>query len=95
VRRTVPRRRRTRSRSDGPDSAADGRFGAELADFDPAEFAEFLEADDHPVPADPAFRERLRHELWTLVRDRADRAPKPGAGGRGRTTPLSDPKLRR
>jgi hypothetical protein len=39
--------------------------------FDPAEFAEFLEADDSPAPADPAFKERLRQRLWGMVRDNA------------------------
>jgi hypothetical protein len=98
VRRAVPRRRRSRPRSDAPngslESASDARWNAELTDFDPTEFAEFLDADEHPVPADPAFRERLRQQLWTMVRDRADRSPKPGPGGRSRT-PLTDPKLRR
>ncbi len=39
--------------------------------FDPAEFAEFLEADDSPMPADAAFKERLRQQLWGMVRDNA------------------------
>lgn len=40
--------------------------------FDPAEFAEFLEADDSPIPANPAFKERLRQQLWGMVRENAD-----------------------
>jgi len=53
-------------------------------DFDPVEFAEFLEADEGPLPIDPAFRERLREQLWQIVRDRAaERRPKP----RPRRTP--------
>jgi hypothetical protein len=98
VRRSVPRRRRTRGRSDSPgapvEPAGESRWSAELADFDPAEFAEFLEADDHPVPADPAFRERLRQQLWTLVRDRSDGGSKASSNGRN-LTPLPDPKPRR
>lgn len=38
------------------------------AEFSTEELLEFLEADQHPVEADPAFRERLREELWALVR---------------------------
>jgi hypothetical protein len=57
-------------------------------DFDPAEFAEFLEADD-AVPADPAFRERLRNELWGIVRSQAERRgalrPRPTLGPKPRS----------
>jgi hypothetical protein len=62
----------------------DGRGATEHGDFDPAEFADFLEADDAPIPADPAFRERLRQELWGMVRSQAERKrtlqglPRPG-----------------
>ena len=45
--------------------------------FDPAEFAEFLEADDSPMPADPAFKERLRQRLWGMVRDNANASAPP------------------
>jgi hypothetical protein len=38
------------------------------AEFSTEELLEFLEADQRPVEADPAFRERLREELWALVR---------------------------
>lgn len=34
-----------------------------------AELLEFLAADVDPVPADPAFRERLRVELWDMIVD--------------------------
>ena len=36
--------------------------------IDQEEFLEFCEADERPVNASPAFRERLREELWTLIR---------------------------
>lgn len=75
-RRLVPRRRRDRRRVDAGslhgDPSADARAAAEHMDFDPAEFAEFLEADD-AMPADPGFRERLRDELWGMVRSQAER----------------------
>ena len=41
------------------------------AEFSTEELLEFLEADQRPVDADPAFRERLREELWELVRRQA------------------------
>jgi hypothetical protein len=41
------------------------------AEFSTEELLEFLEADQRPVEADPAFRERLREELWELVRRQA------------------------
>ena len=34
------------------------------------ELREFLEADTLGVRADPAFKERLRRELWEIVRSR-------------------------
>jgi hypothetical protein len=37
------------------------------AEFSTEELIEFLEADLLPVEADPAFREKLRDELWELV----------------------------
>lgn len=37
------------------------------------ELREFLEADTLGVRADPAFKERLRRELWEIVRSRARR----------------------
>jgi hypothetical protein len=62
--------------------------------FDPAEFADFLEADDSPMLADPAFKERLRQRLWGIVRENAKTTPPPAsprAGARPRP-PLPDPK---
>ena len=37
--------------------------------IDDLEILEFLAADLDPVPADPAFRERLAETLWEMVRD--------------------------
>lgn len=81
ARRLLPRRKRTSSRADGgradrPEAA--GRAGAEPGvegDFDPVEFAEFLDADDGPIPIDPDFRERLRERLWDIVQARFARVP--------------------
>lgn len=77
ARRLVPRRRRSRGRPDAlamhGDATPDLHGGANRGDFDPAEFAEFLEADDSPLPVDPAFRERLRQALWGMVRSQAER----------------------
>lgn len=84
MRRSVPRRRRSRRHLDpagGPggwspygidpaDSRVSGQ-GDRIDGFDPAEFAEFLEAGDAPTTADPAFKERLRQRLWGMVRDKA------------------------
>ncbi|MAG31814.1 MAG: hypothetical protein CL908_13080 [Deltaproteobacteria bacterium] len=42
------------------DLAADDTVGEE-------ELLEFLAADLDPAPADPAFREQLREELWDFV----------------------------
>jgi len=92
VRRSVPRRRRTRGRPESLGVPVEP--AGEFADFDPAEFAEFLEADGHPVPADPDFRERLRQQLWTMVRERADGGSKSGSSSRS-LTPVPDPKHRR
>ena len=40
------------------------------AEFTTEELTEFLEGDLSPVQADPAFKEKLRRELWELVQDR-------------------------
>jgi hypothetical protein len=45
-------------------------------EFSTEELKEFLEADRLPAQADPAFRERLRRELWQLVQERYGR-PEP------------------
>lgn len=43
----------------------------DFADVPPLdELREFLEADYAGVDADPEFKERLRRELWELVRAR-------------------------
>jgi hypothetical protein len=36
--------------------------------IDQEEFLEFCEAGEGPTKASPAFRERLRGELWALIR---------------------------
>ena len=103
-----------RASLDGADVAADGdpriqshgprpRATAWSADrdeaFDPAEFAEFLEADDSPMPANPAFKERLRQQLWGMVRESAEAIAPPAPtriGDRSlRRRPGSNPKLPR
>jgi hypothetical protein len=43
------------------------------AEFSTEELLEFLEADQRPLEADPEFRERLREELWALVRKQIER----------------------
>lgn len=43
------------------------------AEFTTEELTEFLEGDLSPVRADPAFKERLREELWELVQSRYGR----------------------
>lgn len=81
---------------EGADLGEDADWSAELAEFDPAEFAEFLEADDTPIPVDPGFRERLRSQLWGMVRERADAARPRGVGRDPRSlVPPPDPKPRR
>jgi hypothetical protein len=35
--------------------------------FTTEELQEFLEADLHPIEADPVFKEQLREKLWKLV----------------------------
>ncbi len=62
--------------------------------FDPAEFAEFLEADDSPMPANPVFKERLRQQLWGMVRENADAKapPVPPRIGERPLRPRPDPK---
>lgn len=72
ARKLLPRRKRGFRPDAGPEAADRSRKAASAdPDFDPVEFAEFLEADEGPLPIDPGFRERLREQLWTIVRDRA------------------------
>lgn len=87
ARKLLPRRKRGRAGA-APDGVGDrARRSATLdPDFDPVEFAEFLEADEGPFPIDPAFRERLREQLWQIVRDRAAEARTRGHS-RPRRTP--------
>jgi len=66
ARKLLPRRKR----GPRPDLASGAGLSVD-PDFDPVEFAEFLEADEGPIPIDPGFRERLREQLWEIVRDRA------------------------
>lgn len=76
ARRLLPRRKRTHRAESGakvwPSASADD-------DFDPVEFAEFLEGglegDDGDLPIDPVFQERLREQLWGMVCERAERNP--------------------
>lgn len=48
-----------------------------MSDFDEEELRDFLAADDTPVPVDTAFKERLRDQLWALVRQGVTTPPKP------------------
>jgi hypothetical protein len=75
-----------------------GSWNMDSADgFDPAEFAEFLEADDSPMPADPVFKERLRQRLWGMVRDHASPTapPAPSRIGDRARRPQPDPNTKR
>ena len=40
------------------------------AEFSTEELMEFLEGDLYPTQADPAFKERLREDLWSVVDER-------------------------
>jgi hypothetical protein len=55
---------RARGRSTRPEPEVIDEIAAE---FSTEELLEFLEADHQPQKADPAFRERLREELWQLL----------------------------
>ena len=37
------------------------------AEFTTEELQEFLEADRHPIEADPLFKEQLREKIWRLL----------------------------
>ena len=37
------------------------------SEFTTEELLEFLEADRHPIEADPLFKEQLREKLWKLL----------------------------
>lgn len=70
TRKLLPRRKRGHRHEVGAPERGRPSSGVDPS-FDPVEFAEFLEADEGPLPIDPAFRERLREQLWQIVRDRA------------------------
>lgn len=76
ARKLLPRRKRNH-RPESPDATRRLAVAVD-PDFDPVEFAEFLEADEGPLPIDPGFRERLREQLWAIVRDRASQRPRRG-----------------
>ncbi|MEN8181810.1 MAG: hypothetical protein ABFS46_04675 [Myxococcota bacterium] len=64
LRRLFPPRRKPGRRqhgSDGPLEVA--------SEFTTEELEEFVQADTLPVQADPAFKERLREELWEVVQN--------------------------
>ena len=46
-----------------------------LVEITADELREFLEADALDVRADPTFKERLRRELWEIVRSRVRTKP--------------------
>ena len=52
-----------------------------LVEITADELREFLEADALGVRADPAFKERLRRELWEIVRSWARTEPSRGDDG--------------
>lgn len=59
--------------SDAPERSADPEAGPGSCDdpgFDLDELHEFLAADLVTVPVDPAFKERLRRKLWSVIRSR-------------------------
>lgn len=66
------------SRSMVPNESIESEMYFDEADanFADDELLEFLEADADPVPADPAFRARLRDQLWSMVQDGVTALPK-------------------
>lgn len=65
LRRLLANRSRYSHRSD---HEVDSRPDA-CVDFDPVEFAEFVNAADGPVPIDPLFKARLRARLWSRLQE--------------------------
>ena len=67
-------RGRRAGQGSGPEGFSGGAGEATLDEFllgsSLDELRELLEADYLPVDADPEFKERLRRELWELVRTR-------------------------
>jgi hypothetical protein len=47
------------------------------SEFTTEELQEFLEADLHPIQADPLFKEQLREKLWKLVQRSIHADPDP------------------
>ena len=76
-----------RDSSGSADAATIDEFLSPVSDD--AELLEFLAADLDPIPADPSFRERLREDLWDIVRD--DSVPM----GKGDSTASRGPADRR
>lgn len=75
LRRLLPRHKRAKRPGDRPEAGPGQRPSTSHAtglesDFDPVEFAEFLDADESPIPIDPGFKEQLRERLWGMVRER-------------------------
>ena len=54
----------------GPTPPAQELSGLDEA-VDPDELREFMSGDWLDVKADPAFREKLRDQLWNMIRDRS------------------------
>jgi hypothetical protein len=67
VRERLRRRRDERAGKDAPEEQPVREIAA---DFTTEELQEFLEADLHPVEADPVFKEELRQSLWLMVQRR-------------------------
>ena len=87
-----------RATFDGPEGRDDlagvvgpGAGGAAVLEdgFNESELLDFMAADVDPVPADPAFRDRLREQLWSMVVEERVAAPGPVA-----VTPSVDPDER-
>jgi hypothetical protein len=92
LRRLLPRQKRTKRPGDRSEAGGALRPSAPQpagleSDFDPVEFAEFLDADESPIPIDPGFKEQLRERLWSMVRERNESAlhgsERPRDGRRG------------
>jgi hypothetical protein len=71
IRERLERRRRRKPRAAQGPAHRERKVIEEIAEeFTTEELTEFLEGDLAPTEADPAFKERLRRELWQLVQDR-------------------------
>lgn len=73
--RFVPRWKRKSDHADGRAKKREDECAAQehevikeiASEFTTEELQEFLEADRHPIDADPVFKEQLRRELWSLL----------------------------